>query len=58
MARDRALRCDPPGLLEICAVFSDRPLRVRDLDAQLEQTGRWPEDLWRDCHRVTVAGPR
>ncbi|MCK6550771.1 hypothetical protein L6R52_33345 [Myxococcota bacterium] len=43
-----------PGALEICALFSDAPLDVRDVDATLERERRWPVVPQKDCVRVEV----
>lgn len=42
------------GPMEICAMFTREPLRVRDVDAQLEAEGRWPAGVDLDCVRVEL----
>lgn len=43
-----------PGALELCAIFTAGPLKVKAVDEALEGAGRWPEDARLDCHRVEV----
>ena len=42
------------GSLEICALFSDAPLSIPEVDRKLEAGGGWPEVEILDCRRVTV----
>lgn len=42
------------GTLEICALFSDAPLGVREVDDALERARTWPDTPARDCVRVEV----
>jgi hypothetical protein len=42
----------PPGTLEICALFTERPLSVSELDRALDED--WPRGAARDCRRVTA----
>jgi hypothetical protein len=42
------------GKLTICAVFTEAPLQVIEVDRILESTGRWPEDAELDCRTVEV----
>ena len=41
----------PP--LEVCAMFTDEPLQIPEIDAVLEQGGPWPAGA--DCHRLEAA---
>jgi hypothetical protein len=41
------------GKLEICALFSEEPLSIADVDRRLESGGGWP-DVLRDCREVLV----
>lgn len=40
------------GLLEVCALFSQKPLVIKDIDPAIA-AGRWP-DVLRDCHTFEV----
>jgi hypothetical protein len=42
-----------PGPMQVCAVFTPEPLRVRDVDAALEAGGDWPAGT-RACRTVEV----
>ncbi len=42
------------GPLEVCALFTARPLDIAAVDSALEQGGAWPAEALRDCHRLEV----
>lgn len=42
------------GPLEVCALFTARPLDIAAVDSALEQGAAWPAEALRDCHRVEV----
>ncbi len=43
-----------PGPMQVCAVFTASPLRVRDADLALERDGSWPPGA-RVCKMLTVS---
>lgn len=43
-----------PGRMEVCALFTDRPLDVKSVDAELTRGREWPAAEAIDCHLVEV----